>query len=59
MYISAIDYVIVRDSVDKINKFFDPLNFKLGDLFPIAKQNSMKVRNNSTKIKHLNKYRVA
>lgn len=33
MYILAIDYVIVRDSVDKINEFFDPLNFKLEDLF--------------------------
>lgn len=33
MYILAIDYVIVRDSVDKINEFFDPINFKLGDLF--------------------------
>lgn len=58
MYILAIDYVIVRDSVDKINEFLFHLILNW-EIYSAAEQNSMKDRNNSTKIKHLNKYRAA
>lgn len=48
MYILAIDYVIVRDSVDKINEFFDPLNFKPENLpvnksFPLQNKTQWKI----------------